>query len=371
MVTTLEAPYLKDAPVAEPERKPITRDDVLRLIPQFELPCIFKRHHLDREVIIGIIGLRGDGKSASGAVISMLDYMFEGLPVWSNMDIGCRLEIDDPTARRYGMKRGGLVEYRSERLDKQAFLQFDPHYRNGCFYIDEINMEFAEARRAMSNTNLYMDKVGQQLRKLKASLIYTVINEMFIDSRIRELTDIFIKAEDTALSVAGLENKKPTGLDFKWNIYPMSGYLLGRENSYYVTHKPMEPKYLKFEKFRGIYDTTQMQGAGVGKYGVTFDKKDMRITELSMEQSPVVAKAVDEWGWLESVANEMYASQRDIIPTKEIYTLPIVKAHGVSKGKLSEMLNAMFNITTADKWYHKVRQKCYIMGTESVFKGEE
>jgi len=157
----------------------ITREDILKLIVGKVLHPLFRHQHLDREVVIGLVGLRGDGKSGSGAVIALLDYMMNGEPVWSNMPIGVRINVDDETARQYGLHHGGTVTYRSKELDKEGLLRFDPQYNHGCYFIDEINMEFAEARRAMSNTNLYMDRVAQQLRKYTNSMIYTVINEMF------------------------------------------------------------------------------------------------------------------------------------------------------------------------------------------------
>jgi hypothetical protein len=336
-----------------------------------ELKPIFKRQHLNREVIIGLVGLRGDGKSGSGAVIALLDYLMNGEPVWSNMAIGVSITVDDATARKWTngtMKHGGTVTFRSQPLDKEGLLRFDPRYNHGCYFVDEINMEFAEARRAMSNTNLYMDRVAQQLRKYQNSLIYTVINEMFVDSRIRELTDIFIRCEDTALSMEGLAAKKPTGVDFKWTIYPMSGYMLGRERSYYVTKKPLPPVYLHFEPWRGIYNDKQAQGQGKMKYGFNLTEKTTAGNNigLGIETQPS-AETVDniaQYKWLETIVNERMiidgdGEERMFIPQAEVLEYPEIVATGWSKVELSQTLKQLFNIVTVARRVDGVMSTVY------------
>jgi hypothetical protein len=160
----------KPVSITTPAKPLATRDDVLRLIVGLKLDPILRRQHLKREVIIGLVGLRGDGKSGSGAVIALLDYMLNNNPVWSNMAIRTAIRVEDETAisMTHGvLHHGGVVTYTSQELDKEGLLRFDPSYHEGCYFIDEINMEFAEARRSMSNTNLFMDRVAQQLRKYK------------------------------------------------------------------------------------------------------------------------------------------------------------------------------------------------------------
>jgi len=352
-----------------PSAKPVmTREDVLRMIVGLRLNPILRRQHLKREVIIGLVGLRGDGKSGSGAVIALLDYMLSNNPVWSNMAIQTAIKVEDSTAIELthgALRRGGLVPYASKELDKEGLLRFDPQYHDGCYFIDEINMEFAEARRAMSNTNLFMDRVAQQLRKYQNSLIYTVINEMFVDGRIRELTDIFIRCEDTALSIDGLEHHKPTGVDFKWTIYPMSGYLCGRENSYYVTKRPLPPVYLHFEPFRGIYNDKQAQAVGKMKYGVQFTSQDGEgdmSMSMGMEQSAGIKGKVDEWGWLENMVNtkmlkiDSNGIQQEWIPQNEVMSYDEVREHHLSRTEVTHLLKELFQIE--NKWTSVDGKKC-------------
>jgi hypothetical protein len=349
----------------------LTREDILKKIVGLELKPIFKRQHLNREVIIGLVGLRGDGKSGSGAVIALLDYLMNGEPVWSNMAIGVSITVDDATARKWTngtMKHGGTVTFRSQPLDKEGLLRFDPRYNHGCYFVDEINMEFAESRRAMSNTNLYMDRVAQQLRKYQNSLIYTVINEMFVDSRIRELTDIFIRCEDTALSMEGLAARKPTGVDFKWTIYPMSGYMLGREQSYYVTKRPLSPVYLHFEPWRGIYNDKLAQAQGKMKYGFNLTEKASNATlgigEVETKQSAETVDNIVQFKWLENIVNDRMiiddeGNERMFIPQAEVLEYPEIVATGWSKAELSHTLKQLFNIVTVARRVDGVMSTVY------------
>jgi hypothetical protein len=318
-----------------------------------------------------LVGLRGDGKSGSGAVIALLDYLMNGEPVWSNMAIGVSITVDDATARKWTngtMKHGGTVTFRSQPLDKEGLLRFDPRYNHGCYFVDEINMEFAESRRAMSNTNLYMDRVAQQLRKYQNSLIYTVINEMFVDSRIRELTDIFIRCEDTALSMEGLAARKPTGVDFKWTIYPMSGYMLGREQSYYVTKRPLSPVYLHFEPWRGIYNDKLAQAQGKMKYGFNLTEKASNATlgigEVETKQSAETVDNIVQFKWLENIVNDRMiiddeGNERMFIPQAEVLEYPEIVATGWSKAELSHTLKQLFNIVTVARRVDGVMSTVY------------
>jgi hypothetical protein len=200
-----------------------------------------------------------------------------------------------------------------------------------------------------------MDRVAQQLRKYQNSLIYTVINEMFVDSRIRELTDIFIRCEDTALSMEGLAARKPTGVDFKWTIYPMSGYMLGREQSYYVTKKPLSPVYLHFEPWRGIYNDKLAQAQGKMKYGFNLTEKASNATlgigEVETKQSAETVDNIAQFKWLENIVNDRMivddeGNERMFIPQAEVLEYPEIVATGWSKTELSHTLKQLFNIVT-------------------------
>jgi hypothetical protein len=313
----------------------ISREDILKLIPQHEIKPFFVRPHLDRELIIGLIGLRGDGKSGSGASISLVDFMLRNKPCWSNMAISCDLEIDDTTAQQYGLRRGGVAHYEAGELDKEALLKLDDRYRGGCIFIDEINVQYSNVRRFMTNTNVDFNTVVQELRKFKSSLIYTVIDEMFIDSQLRTLTDVFIKSEDTALSCEGLDSRKPTGLDFKWMIYPMSGYLVGRENSYPVTKHPLTPCFFHFGIFRGIYNTDLFQRKG--KYSKNAREQKMEAT-IETSPSPEVVARFEKWAWLEERALILKKSGIEFLEAYQLWSFLEINKHKITSKEIGGMI---------------------------------
>ncbi len=280
-----------------PSLKAVTRQDVLNLIPRFEIRSLFRRSHLKRERVIGFIGQRGEGKSAGSASTAVVDHLFWGETVWSNMAISCDIDIDDTTAQKYGLRYGGIAHFASQPLEKEALLKLDDKYRGGCLVIEEINVQYSQVRRAMSNTNVDFNMVCQELRHFGTSLIFNVIDEMFIDSQLRGLTDVFVKVEDTAYSLENMKQRKAPGLDFKWVVYPMSASICGREQSYYITKKPLLPWYFHFGRFRGIYDDKYMQRKGTYSMKLKGSKKEIDAG-MTTESSPEMREHMDKWHWL-------------------------------------------------------------------------
>lgn len=275
----------------------VTKADVLKLIPRQFISPVFWIRHYNREVVIGTIGDRGGGKSGSDAVLAMTDFMLMGKPVWSNMDIGADIEINDDAARQFGLKGGGVASFHSQPLEKDALLGLDERYRNGCLVIEEINVQYSNVRRFMTNTNVEFNEVCQQLRKFRTSLIYNVIDEMFIDPQLRALTDIFIRTYDTGFDIDARSVRKPLGVDFSWRVYPMSGYLAGEQGRYAITKKPLDRIYLHFAPWRGIYDSMQHQEKG--KYSTTKKEREASLkANITADSSPEMEREMAEWRWL-------------------------------------------------------------------------
>lgn len=203
---------------------------------------------------IGLIGPRGSCKSVAAAAIGILDGLVPGFKVISNMAI------------KWGVKLGDyIVGYASEDLDKAALLNFDID-SDVWIVVDEVNIEFSEARRSTTNRNLIFNKILQQLRKRKLNLIYTTQHEMWIDNRLRFQTDVFIKTRDICLQPGGIYLPYEFGEWAEWNIYDMAG-ILGKGS--YADHGIKYAQGLRFNARRwwNTFDTLEIQGEDESIYG--------------------------------------------------------------------------------------------------------
>jgi hypothetical protein len=99
-----------------------------------------------------------------------------------------------------------------------------------------------------------------------------VIHEMWVDNRLRDMTDLFIKCEDPAFTVKGIRDKKRPGVDSNWYIYDMHGYRTGIP--YATSHKVYGPVPFHIKDWWGIWDTEEYQSTGAGKYSVNMDDSD-------------------------------------------------------------------------------------------------
>lgn len=333
MVTTREAPSAK---------KQRTKEDALKLIVRLMInngDYLFYKPHLEREYVLGTVGDRGGGKSGSDAVISIVDFLVKGLPVWSNMLISCDVEVSDEEARKYGLSSGGVVHYESVLVDKSKLLKLDETYRKGCLVIEEINVQFSNVRRFMSNTNIEANELYQQLRKFETSLIYNVIDEMFVDPQLRALTDIFIRTYDTAFDLDALARKKKTGLDFCWQTYAYSGYLNGEQGRYAITKKA-EKSYFKFAPWRGVYNDKQHQERG--EYSL--NKRERQAAEkaalLNVASSTEMEAEINEWQWLIDKTILLKQSGQKEIHARPLWAFLEIIEHGFTPVQIGKILPA-------------------------------
>ncbi len=297
-----------EAPTAPSDERVTTKEDVLKLLIRRRINrgnYLFYIPHLNREYVLGTIGDRGGGKSGSDAVISIVDFMLRDKPVWSNMKIACDIGVGDELAQSAGLNSGGVVHYESLPIEKDKLLKLDETYRRGCLVIEEINVQFSNVRRFMTNTNIESNELYQQLRKFETTLIYNVIDEMFIDSQLRALTDIFLRTYDTAFDQDAMARKKKTGLDFCWRIYPYSGYLNGEQGKYdRVRNQNITKVFFKFAPWQGVFDTWQHQERGV--YSLSKREREaMAKAGMRVESSDDMEKHTNGWEWLETNARKL------------------------------------------------------------------
>jgi hypothetical protein len=204
-----------------------------------------------------------------------------GETCWSNMSIKVGVEVGNVT-----------LIYEAQPLERDALLSLDSRYEGGVIYVDEPNVEYGEARRSGSNVNIKNDTLIQQLRKFQSAYIYSVIDEMFVDLRVREATDIFIYCKDTALDQINLLKHKPQGHIFQWVIYDMTGKLLGQENCWRKAHQAIGPISMNMRNLWGLVDTLQRQ-TREGKYTEFESPKELLPNIVG--ENPIVNNYHNSW----------------------------------------------------------------------------
>lgn len=199
-----------------------------------------------RSLIIGFIGARGSGKSVGASKMAIWEYMLAGYDVWSNMDISFTLNY----------KGKPIKEYRSKPLDDISLTNLDDIYQNGLLLVDEVNMEFSEARRSMSNKNLMFSYILQQLRKRRMNLIWTAQSEMHCDDRLRFQSDFIILCKDMSLVP---EKKCGVGEISYWRVHDTSGIKTG-ELAKTTEDMIIAEWYVWNKPWWNSFDTWQLQG---------------------------------------------------------------------------------------------------------------
>lgn len=204
-------------------------------------------HLRGRPIVRGYIGPRGSGKSVNGSRATVVEYMIKNKRVWSNI----LLEFAH-------IKNGRISIKRSESLDKLDLIQLDQTFNDGLLFIEEINMEVADAYRAVSNKNLGFSYILQQLRKRQLDIIWNAQSENHVDTRLRFQTDIFVKCQDLKL-IPGHKNVGTGELSI-CKAYDYSGIVTGNVNSKAGFIEPFREWTAWNKPWWNIYDTNKMQG---------------------------------------------------------------------------------------------------------------
>lgn len=309
---------------------------------------LFNRSHLNIDLMIGLVGDTGSGKSVSAGLISFRDYAITGMPVYSNMTI--KTSVDYLNYR---------IVYLAGNLDRNRLLRMDEEYHNACIVIDEINVKFAEARRSGSNINLWYSDLNQQKRKFKMPIIYTVINEMYVDNRVRTLTDVFIRCKDTALTPHGLMTRQRQGVVVQWTIYDMKGKLTGvtyEENN----HQPIGTVLINLKDAWGIIDTYQAQLKGRNKYTeLETDDSVVLDQDIMLDENDDVTEYHKKWSWLEEIAKDIYYDGRKYVPVREIFNKYKVGERNITQTIFTKKLTEYFNIESVQAYTEGLLQRVY------------
>lgn len=323
--------------------------------------ALLRRFHLNRDWIIGLIGERGAGKSLGGANIVVRDFAMSGEPIWSNMNIGLQVGVPDTLSYPLLGIPGGTVTYQSEYIEKQRFLALDSRYENGCLMFDEFNLEYGESRRSSANVNLMTDTAIQQLRKISCGLVYTVLNESYVDVRIRENTDVFIKCFDVAMKSNNLTAKMQQGVTFEWLIYAMSPRLCGHGNTYSETKKPFGPYRVTLKDWWDTIDTYEKQAKGARNYS-KIDMPEKTLIPLDIKEDPETIRYRYDWGWLDDGLNRFLKAHRDDGDIIEITSQEFAEELGVDKNRWGAIVAQITRRIPNMEWRgHGWRGKRYII----------
>jgi len=221
-----------------------------------------------KSIVVGFIGARGSGKSVNAAKTVLLSGLLKGKRVWSNMEVAVNACLADKQ-----------VSLQTEHFSKLRLKDLDTTYSNGFVYIDEINMEIAEARRAQANVNLESNYFVQQLRKRKLNFVWSAQSEMHVDSRLRWQTDIFVKCTDISKphgpgELSRLEYYDYSGM-VKHKMPASSNAAMFKTST--VLNKP----------WWWIYDTFKLQGME--------DSEEGQVEEMKIDPvQPLILQIVSE-----------------------------------------------------------------------------
>lgn len=269
-------------------------------IIQFEEVLLPFRHlHMEyRKPKIGIVGLPGEGKSLSLGFINLNQYLIWGEHVWSTLPTKYTYRVSDAVAAKYRLK-GGPAVFQSDPLNTTKMIRLTGDYRNGAYSLDEINVQLADAMKQNTNVNFYLNQAEQQFRKDRMGLTYTTIDEMWVDPRLRSITDIFIICQDEALSPSGIANEETLGVNIKWKIYPMTRMLNGRT---FKEDRTVYTMTFHARDFWGIINTEYKQATG-NKYARDIFK-DTQPMMAEGYNGPAVQE-YSKYGWLYKIITDL------------------------------------------------------------------
>ena len=217
-------------------------------------------YHLLRDTgsyCIGFGGPRGGGKTLSMSYFASeaLDW---GLPVWSNYPIN---------GRRHPERKAVL-------LDKRSLLSMDTEMKFGLLCIDEAQF-LGDSRRPGSVSNLLFGYAFMQIRKNYLSILYSVKDIMWIDSRVRWETDLFFDCRDASKTPIGKIKHLISGEVIHMNMRDLSGQLTGKrfDETWKTYPKTLCPGHLVW----GCYDTSKQVDLMEAMAGVEMDLEKIKI----------------------------------------------------------------------------------------------
>lgn len=176
------------------------------------------------QLVIGLIGHRGAGKTASAAFILFFDYLLRQKPVFSNVPLDAVVRYRDIE-----------IELHSQPWKVGDNLAEKASENGGAVFLDEINMVAAEGSRYMAGANLEWANALQQVRKFGLDVLWTCQSWSWVDSRTRWQTDFLLEVRDALNSKE--YNAVCPGDKALWSVYALSGLTGDFDLSYETNHR--------------------------------------------------------------------------------------------------------------------------------------
>lgn len=214
-------------------RQGFTEDKLIQRLIDNYLPIrYFKAGDYERtDMVIGLCGHRGSGKTVGAVGIGLFDYLLRGKDVWSNVPIEVKVCY----------KKASRV-YATKDVEQVDLLDLEGGYKGGMVLADECNLSFASAYKTMSNPNQDFAGMVQQIRKRHMSVVWTAQSFMSVDKNLRWQTDFMVGCRDQHLS--GRDNVM--GNKSEWRIYDIGG-LTGEYSLEYELSHPYITQFLVWE----------------------------------------------------------------------------------------------------------------------------
>lgn len=211
--------------------------------------------------ILCFCGPRGSGKSASAALLAVMHIMAGGNVV-SNATITVKPEdikrISAAAAKR-NMDLEEMDDYEpveddedfndiaaliasvegqdeedlplqtgvSEELDVIKLVTQHQDLNNKLIVADEIQ-NIMDSTRSMTTMSRLIYLFASQSRKFHAAFAYTIMNPLWVNARLRAMTDFTIFCQDVAKSPYGREHRIKEGEFCTWHIFDSTGQTTGQ-----------------------------------------------------------------------------------------------------------------------------------------------
>lgn len=257
----------------------LDQDKIIDTLLQLYFPLrLFRVGDYERmAIVLGFIGMRGSGKSCSAVMVAACDFLFRGLPVWSNVPINIRVVYKDAEK-----------VFSSIDIKELDLLDITDDYGGGCVLYDEVNMEAAEATRYASGANLQFAYVMQQIRKRMLSFIWTCQGWSWIDNRLRWQTDFCVACRDASFEKKKIQTNGVGDVSL-WRVHDLSGTSGKFAYDYELKHKYLTDYLIGshmvwLRPWWSAYNTDQLQGQVnyISEYKKRIDmqKKQEKVLEL-------------------------------------------------------------------------------------------